>query len=94
MYRSKKKKNNDLNSLFNATSLKDFLRSERLEWAGHVWSAEDGLIRHLLINKPNKKRLVGRPRQWWFDRVKDNLKKVRNEQVLKIQRIGKFRELW
>ncbi|KAF0752457.1 putative transposon-derived protein F52C9.6, partial [Aphis craccivora] len=31
-----------------------------------------------LINKPNKKRPVGRPRQRWLDRVKDDLKSLSN----------------
>ncbi|CAI6356461.1 unnamed protein product [Macrosiphum euphorbiae] len=35
-----RRKNADLNSLFNTANLKDFLRSKRLEWAGHVWRAE------------------------------------------------------
>ncbi|XP_025425893.1 uncharacterized protein LOC112694589 [Sipha flava] len=68
-----RRKNADLNSLFKTTNLKDFLRSKRLEWAGHVWRAEGKLIRQVLINKPNKKRPVGRPRQRWLDRVKDDL---------------------
>ncbi|KAF0728937.1 putative transposon-derived protein F52C9.6, partial [Aphis craccivora] len=58
--------------------LKDFLRSKRLEWAGHVWRAEGKLIKQVLINKPNKKQPVGRPRQRWLDRVKDDLKSLSN----------------
>ncbi|XP_025412526.1 uncharacterized protein LOC112684995 [Sipha flava] len=73
-----RRKNADLNSLFKTTNLKDFLRSKRLEWAGHVWRVEGKLIRQVLINKPNKKRLVGRPRQRWLDRVKDDLKRLSN----------------
>jgi len=75
----KRRKNTDLYSLFNTTNLKDFLKSKRLEWAGHVWRTEGRLIRQVLVNKPNKKRPVGRPRQRWLDRVKDNLKTLRNE---------------
>jgi hypothetical protein len=30
-----RRKNTDLYSLFNTTNLKDFLKSKRLEWAGH-----------------------------------------------------------
>ncbi|KAL4154352.1 hypothetical protein QTP88_000231 [Uroleucon formosanum] len=73
-----RRKNADLNSLFNTANLKDFLRSKRLEWAGHVWRAEGKLIKQVLINKPNKKRPVGRPRQRWLDRVKDDLKRLSN----------------
>jgi len=36
------------------------------------------LIRQALIDKPNKKRPVGKQRQRWMDRVKDELKILRN----------------
>ncbi|KAE9523132.1 hypothetical protein AGLY_016473 [Aphis glycines] len=73
-----RRKNTDLYSLFNTTNLKDFLKSKRLKWADHVWRAEGRLIRQVLDNKPNKKLPVGRPRQRWLDRVKDDLKTLRN----------------
>jgi len=40
-------------------------------------SAEGNLIREALINKLSKKRRVGRLRQWWMDRAKDDLKLLR-----------------
>jgi hypothetical protein len=43
----------------------------------HVWRAEGRLIRQARINKPNKKQPVGRPRQRWMDRVRDDLKRLR-----------------
>lgn len=61
--RSTRSKNADLNRLHNARNVQHFLRSKRLEWAGHVWRAEGGLIKQVLVNKPNKKRPVGRQRQ-------------------------------
>ncbi|XP_050443868.1 uncharacterized protein LOC126847604 [Adelges cooleyi] len=86
-----RRKNADLNILFNTANLNDFLRSKRLEWAGHVWRAEGGLIRQVLINKPNKKRPVGRPRQRWLDRVKDDLKRLRNGAGIED---AEHREVW
>jgi len=56
-----RRKNADLNRLYNAPNVQNL--SIRLELAGHVWRAEGGLIKLVLINKPSKKRLVGRPRQ-------------------------------
>jgi hypothetical protein len=45
----------------------------QLEWAGHVWRAGESVIRNVLIRNPTKKRPMGRPRQWWLDRVKKDI---------------------
>jgi len=63
----KRRKNVDLNRLYNGPHLQDFLRSKRLEWAGHVWHAEGKLIKLVVTIKPNKKRSVERPHQRWMD---------------------------
>jgi transposase len=39
-----RRKNADLSRLYNTSNIQDFLRSKRLEWAGHVWRAEGRLI--------------------------------------------------
>lgn len=53
--------------------------------------AEGRLIRQALINKPNKIRPVGRPGKHWIDRVRDDLKRLRNEVSIED---AKNRELW
>lgn len=58
-----RRKNTFLESLYNKPSIKCFRNSKRLEWAGHVWRAEESIIREVLINKPAGKRPRGRPRQ-------------------------------
>jgi len=63
--------NADISSLLNATNSKDFQRSKRLEWAGHEWRAEGGLIRQVLLNRP-----VGRSRQRRMDRLKWRLEVI------------------
>lgn len=74
-----RRKNANTSRLYYAPDIQDFLRSKSLEWAGHAWRAKGSLIRQALINKPNKKRPVGRPRQRWMGRVKDDLKSLSNE---------------
>jgi len=60
-----RRKNTNLEFLYNKSNIKCFLKAKRLEWAGHVWRAERSIIRKVLINKPTGKRPRGRPRQRW-----------------------------
>jgi hypothetical protein len=69
-------KNEDLQRLYNKPNICKFLRSKRLEWAGHVWRAEGCLIRKVLDGNLNGKRPIGRPHQRWFDIVKKNLTRM------------------
>lgn len=39
------------------------LKSQRLTWAGHKWTAQGQLIRSSTKLKPNKSRSRGRPRE-------------------------------
>jgi len=39
------------------------------------------LIKQTLIIKPNKKCPVGSPRKHWMDRVRDDLKRFKNEAI-------------
>lgn len=65
----------NLPQLYNKLSVKQFLVNKRLEWAGHVWEAEDSLINKDTENKPIGRRSRGRPRQRWYDTVENVLKK-------------------
>lgn len=65
-----RKKNEDLERLFDKPNIRLFLKAKRLEWAAHVWRATESLTRNVLIENPQKKRPRGRPRQRWLDRVK------------------------
>jgi hypothetical protein len=71
-----RRKNEDLQTLYNKPNICKFLSHKRLEWAGHVWRAEGCLIRKVLDGNLNGKRLIGRPRQRWFDTVKRDLTRV------------------
>jgi hypothetical protein len=46
--------------------------------AGHV--AQTGEMRNayrILVRKPEGKRPLGRPRLWWIDNIKTNLREIR-----------------
>ena len=50
-----RRKNEDLQKLYNKPNICKFLSSKRLEWAGHVWRAEGCLIRKVLDGMLNGK---------------------------------------
>jgi len=78
-----RRKNADIESLFNGPNIQNVLISKRIEWAGHVsWRAKHDLINNVLINKPSGKRPRGRPRQRWMDRVKNDLMRVDETAVI------------
>jgi len=70
-----KRKNEDLQRLYNKPNICKFLSSKRLEWAGHVWRTEP-LIRKVLNGNLSGKRRIRRPCQRWFDTVKRDLTRV------------------
>ena len=66
--------NAELKELLNETDIVGILKSRRLSWAGHVWRAKNKLISKVTMWKPDRKRPIGRPRQRWSDRIKEDLK--------------------
>jgi hypothetical protein len=71
-----RRKNEDLQRLYNKPNICKFLSSKILEWAGHVWRAERCLIIKVLDGNLNGKRLIGKSSQKWFDTVKKDLTRV------------------
>lgn len=71
-----RRKNEDLQRLYNKPNICKYLSSKRLEWAGHVWRAEGCLIRKVFDGNMNGKRPIGRPRQRCFDTVNKDLTRV------------------
>jgi hypothetical protein len=51
------------------------IKSRRMRWAGHV--AQMGKTRNayrILVGKAEGKRPLGRPRRWWVDNIKNDLR--------------------
>ncbi|KAL4154176.1 hypothetical protein QTP88_002009 [Uroleucon formosanum] len=71
-----RRKNTNLESLYNKPNVKCFLKSKRMEWAGHVWRAEGSIIQKVLNNNLTGKRPRGRPRQRWRDRLNADIRMV------------------
>eukprot|EP00102_Acyrthosiphon_pisum_P010699 XP_008179114.1 PREDICTED: uncharacterized protein LOC103308121 [Acyrthosiphon pisum] len=87
-----RRKNIDIERLFNKPIIQSFLISKRLEWAGHVWRAKQDLINKVLNNNPSGKRPRGRPRQRWMDRIKNDLKRM--DQTVVGNGGGRYRHRW
>jgi len=85
-----RRKNEDVESIFNKPNIQACLKAKRLESAGHVWRAKDKLIHKVLVNKPNGKRPRGRPRQRWLDRVNKDLESLSTSKI----KDADDRELW
>lgn len=58
-------------------SIVQFVRGARLEWAGHVWRADNIIVKLVLVKNVNGKKPCGRPKQRWFDVVKRDLQELR-----------------
>jgi hypothetical protein len=61
--------------MFNKPIISSYLKSKRLEWAGHIWRSE-GIAKNHFTGRLSGKRLRGRPRQRWEDRVKMDLTEI------------------
>jgi hypothetical protein len=63
--------NEKMNDLFPTTNIVRVIKSRRMRWAGHV--ARMGEMRgvyRILVEKPEGKRPLGRPRRRWEDNIK------------------------
>ena len=70
----RKEKLSDLYSLPNIVWV---VKSRRMRWAGHVARMGEGRGMHrVLVEKPEGKRTLGRPRRRWEDNIKIDLQEV------------------
>lgn len=58
------------------------MKAKRLEWAGHLWRADENIIKNVLIRNLTKTLPRGRPRQRWLDRVKKDTLNTDNSKRL------------
>jgi hypothetical protein len=69
--------NEELHNLHSSPNIIRMMKSRRMRWAGHV--ARIGETRNAyrrLVEKPEGKRPLGRPRRRWVDNIKMNLREV------------------
>jgi hypothetical protein len=67
--------NEGIHNLYSASSITRMIKSRRMRWAGYV--AKMGEKRNayrILVEKPEGKRPLGRPRCRWVDNIKKDLR--------------------
>jgi hypothetical protein len=67
----------ELHNLFSLSSIIRMIKSRRLRWAGHV--RQMGMERNayrIVMQKPEGRRPLGRPRHRWVDSIKLDLTKI------------------
>ena len=69
--------NEELNDLYSLPNIVRVVKSRRMRWAGHVARmGEDRGVHRVLVEKPEGKRPLGRPRRRWEDDIKMDLQEV------------------
>ena len=69
--------NEELNDLYSLPNIVRVVKSKRMRWAGHVVRrGEDRGVHRVLVEKPEGKRPLGRPRRRWEDNIKMDLQEV------------------
>ena len=67
----RRRHNVELRQLSGVPPITNFLRSQRLRWAGHVARmGEERLPKQVMFNIPQGRRPLGRPRMRWKDNIK------------------------
>jgi hypothetical protein len=66
--------NEELCDLYSSPIVIRIIKSRKMRWMGHVaWMEEKRNTYRLLMGKPEKKRLLGRPRRRWVDNIRMDL---------------------
>ena len=69
--------NKELYGLYKEPSLVSEIKSARIRWLGHIERMDKQRgVQKAYSQKPEGRRLPGRPRKRWIDDVEDDLKKL------------------
>ena len=69
--------NEELNDLYCSPNIVRVIKSRRMRWAGHVARmGEDRGMYRVLVEKPEGRRPLGRPRRRWVDDIRMDLQEV------------------
>jgi hypothetical protein len=69
--------NDKLHSLYSSPNIVKVIKSRRMRWAGHVARMMEGRgVYRVLVGRPEGKRLLGRPRRRWKDKIKMDLREI------------------
>jgi hypothetical protein len=69
--------NDELHSLYSSPNIVRVIKSRRMRWAGHVARMGEGRgVYRALVGRPEGKSPMGRPRRWWGDNIKTDLREI------------------
>jgi hypothetical protein len=69
--------NDELHSLYSSPNIVRVIQSRRMRWAGHVARMEEGRgVYRVLVERPEGKRSLERPRRRWEDNIKKDLRET------------------
>ena len=70
--------NEELNDLYSLPNIVWLVKSRRMRWAEHVARmGEDRGVHRVLVEKPEGRRPLGRPRRRWEDNIKMDLQELK-----------------
>jgi hypothetical protein len=69
----RRRKNIELQEIFNENNIAETIKKKRLRWAGHAIRSQNSLLRMVLEQNPVGKRPLGRPKLRWEDLVKRDI---------------------
>jgi len=58
-----RRSNEQIQQLYGKGNIVQFIKDTRLEWAGHVWRADNSIVKKVLVNNLNRKRPRDRLKQ-------------------------------
>jgi hypothetical protein len=69
--------NDELHSLYSSRNIISVIKLRRMKWAGRVARMVEGrVVYRVLVGRPERKRLLGRPRCRWKGNIKMDLKET------------------
>jgi hypothetical protein len=68
--------NEELHNLYSSSSIIRMIKSRRMRWAWHVARMGEMNAYRILVENPEGKRPLGRPRRGWVDNIKMDLREI------------------
>jgi hypothetical protein len=69
--------NEELYNLYTLPNIIRRIKSRRMRWAGHVTRmGEKRNVYRILLWKPEGRRPIERPKRWWVDNIKMDLREI------------------
>ena len=91
----RRRHNTELRELSGLPPITNYIRSQRLRWAGHVARRDhNSLIKGVEAGRPAGRRPVGRPRMRWSDNIVRDLEHLEVENPAEWRAKAQDREEW